>query len=91
MSKVWIIYDGRAWANTDKASVYCAYSEIEGETLEEVKAERDKEWPDGVIYEYDTDNDILTNGKIQEAKNETWENRQGNHGYDRGSDPQQGG
>lgn len=50
--KVWLILDGRAWEDPDDASVYCAYSSHD-ETLEEVKKDRDDEWPDGVIYEYD--------------------------------------
>ena len=51
--KVWLILDSRAWEDPDKAAVYCAYSEHENETLEDVKKDRDKEWPDGVIFEYD--------------------------------------
>ena len=64
--KLWTILDGRAWDDQDKASVYCAYSthkeppdeETEykgysGDTLEKVKKERDEEWPDGVVFEYD--------------------------------------
>lgn len=64
--KVWIILDARAWEDPDKAAVYCAYSSHkeppdpeteteghEGDTLELVKKERDEDWPDGVIYEYD--------------------------------------
>ncbi len=51
--KVWLILDSRAWKDPDRAAVYCAYSEHENETLEDVKKDRDKEWPDGVIFEYD--------------------------------------
>ena len=50
--KVWLILDGRAWSDPDSAAVYCAYSSHD-ETLEVVMKDRDEEWPDGVIYEYD--------------------------------------
>ena len=69
--KLWLILDARAWGDPDKAAVYCAYSShkqepdpelspegYEGDTLEKVKKERDEEWPDGVIYEYDEFNGI---------------------------------
>ena len=65
--KVWIIFDGRAWSqDTDDCSVYEAFSSYkeppdeeldfegcDGDTIEIVKKTRDKEWPDGVIFEYD--------------------------------------
>jgi hypothetical protein len=64
--KVWIIFDGRAHTeDTDDCSVYEAFSShreppddgnpkgYEGDTLEKVKKVRDKDWPDGVIFEYD--------------------------------------
>ena len=56
--KAWLILDARAWEDPDRASVYCAYSShkeegYEGDTLESVKKERDEEWPDGVVFEYD--------------------------------------
>lgn len=50
--KVWLILDARAWQDPDDSCVYCAYSSHD-ETLEEIKKDRDEEWPDGVIYEYD--------------------------------------
>jgi hypothetical protein len=67
MEKVWVIYDGRAnTMPTEDCAVYCAYSSekeepdeelcpggFDGYTLEMVKKERDEEWPDGVIFEYD--------------------------------------
>jgi hypothetical protein len=49
----WLILDGRAWDDSDKASVYCAYYSGDGDTVESVKKERDEEWPDGVVFEYD--------------------------------------
>jgi hypothetical protein len=65
-NKVWLILDGRAWDDPDKASVYCCYSShkeppdealgyegSDGDTLEYVKKERDEHWPDGVIFEYE--------------------------------------
>jgi hypothetical protein len=67
MEKVWLILDGRAWDDPDKASVYCAYSSekeppdeetnyegFSGYTLDMVKKERDEDWPDGVIFEYES-------------------------------------
>lgn len=51
--KVWLILDSRAWISPDRAVVYCSYSEENGETLEDVKRDRDSDWPDGVIFEYD--------------------------------------
>ena len=66
--KVWVIYDARAWEDTDRASVYEAFSERHGDTLEGVKATRDEDWPDGVIYEY-TEKTILQDNRIIE--NET--------------------
>jgi hypothetical protein len=50
--KVWLILDARAWEDPDAAAVYCAYSSHD-EKLEDAKKDRDEEWPDGVIYEYD--------------------------------------
>lgn len=50
--KVWVIYDARAWENTDRAVVYEAFYEGHGDTLEGVKKTRDEDWPDGVVYEY---------------------------------------
>jgi hypothetical protein len=68
--KVWLILDGRAWDDPDKASVYCAYSShkeppdpetdyggYDGDTLEHVKKDRDENWPDGVVFEYDEKED----------------------------------
>lgn len=53
--RAWIIYDSRAEeeAGASEAAVYCAYSEELGETLAMVVKDRDTEWPDGVIFEYD--------------------------------------
>jgi hypothetical protein len=55
MSKrAWIIYDGRAWTMpTEDCSVYEAFSSEEKDTRQSVLKHRDKEWPDGVVYEYD--------------------------------------
>ena len=73
--KVWLILDGRAWEDPDRASVYEAFSSHKeppdpetgydgygGDTLEIVKKTRDKEWPDGVIFEYDEEEE--ENGEI---------------------------
>lgn len=64
--KVWTILDGRAWSDPDRASVYEAFSSHKeppdkgmlfkgygGDTLETVKKNRDKNWKDGVVFEYD--------------------------------------
>ena len=64
--KVWLILDSRAWDDPDRASVYCCYSShkeppdeelgfegYDGDTLEHVKNQRDENWTDGVIFEYD--------------------------------------
>lgn len=51
--KIWLIFDGRArMMDTDDCAVYEAFSSHDG-TLEDVKKQRDKEWKDGVIFEYD--------------------------------------
>ena len=73
--KVWLILDARAWEDPDAASVYCAFSSHKegpdpetdfdgygGDTLEKVKKARDEDWPDGVVFEYDEQED--EDGKI---------------------------
>jgi hypothetical protein len=74
--KVWLILDARAWGDPDRASVYEAFSShkeppdpdsgfkgYEGDTLKKVKKIRKKEWPDGVIFEYDEE--IQEDGSMQ--------------------------
>lgn len=51
--KAWLILDGRAWDDPDRAAVYSSGSEENGETLKDIKKERDEDWPDGVVFEYD--------------------------------------
>ncbi len=48
----WLILDGRAWDDPDKACVYCAYDSRDSK-LAEVYKDRDEDWPDGVIFEYE--------------------------------------
>ena len=73
--KVWLILDARAWEDPDRASVYEAFSTHKegpdpdvdyggyaGDTLEIVKKTRDKDWPDGVIFEYDEEEN--ENGEV---------------------------
>lgn len=48
----WLILDGRAWDDPDKASVYCAYDSTD-ETLEQVFKDRNEFWSDGVVFEYE--------------------------------------
>lgn len=50
--KSWLILDGRAWDDPDRACVYCAYDSTD-ENIEQVFADRNSDWPDGVIFEYD--------------------------------------
>jgi hypothetical protein len=78
--KVWTILDARAWDDPDRASVYEAFSSHKepadlvtetpawnGDTLESVKKRRDKEWEDGVIFEYD---ELLGDDEVTYAINE---------------------
>lgn len=59
--KAWIIYDSRAHVmDPDDASVYEAFAEEEGDTLESVIKTREKDWPGGAIYSYDIDKDGKT-------------------------------
>lgn len=52
--KIWLIFDGRAhMLNTDDCTVYEAFSSHNGDTLKTVQLIRNKNWKDGVIFEYD--------------------------------------
>ncbi len=54
LGKTWIIYDGRAMTMpTDDCAVYEAFCSEEGDTRQSVVACRKRDWPDGVVYEYD--------------------------------------
>jgi len=59
--KVWVIYDGRAHDQdlVDDSSVYVALCAEDGYTREKVIAERDEDWEDGAIYEYDSVEELL--------------------------------
>ena len=71
--KMWIIYDERAYHNKDDACVMSAISDEEY-TLEDVIKERDEDFPNCPIFEYDVkpnDNPksdgTLFNGKLIEV------------------------
>jgi len=48
----WLILDGRAWDDPDRACVYCAYDSTDSK-FSEVYKDRKRHWPDGVIFEYE--------------------------------------
>jgi len=51
--RTWLILDSRAHTDPNGASLYGSFSERGGWTAESVTKVRDKEWPDGVVFEYD--------------------------------------
>lgn len=58
--KVWLIFDSRAHLlDTDNCTVYEVFCTHDGDTLKTVQLARNKDWKDGVIFEYDeaTSND----------------------------------
>lgn len=65
MSKLFVIYDGRAIdGNTEDASVYCC-----ADSLKEAKRDVREMFPDGVIFSYDTAPDGKT---LINERQETW-------------------
>jgi predicted RNase H-like HicB family nuclease len=57
MTKMYLIYDGRAWNDPDDATVLDT-----ADTLKEAR-QAVKEWPDACIYEYDVQGSELKNEK----------------------------
>ena len=61
MEKYYIVFDGRARYDEDKAAIYeCFDSESKGSAIRDFK--RDYKHEDAVLFEYDVDGDNLANG-----------------------------
>lgn len=58
MSKLYVLYDERAYFDVDEAAVLCT-----ADSLEEARADKRDLFPLAVIYEYDLVGDEARNGR----------------------------